>query len=129
LTCSLASTGSTIDLGKYPNGLNDDDKAKVDEMIINITNTNTDALTSAVDNMQFNNIDQVRGYMSRILKIILLQGPICHDLWQFRTNIGKLLENQCLLLLYFRYMGKWRQIEDRNLFSSEMETNKFYYLL
>jgi hypothetical protein len=51
--------GNTLDLSIYPGGLSDEDKAKVDELLINITNANTDALTSAVNNMQFNNIDQV----------------------------------------------------------------------
>jgi hypothetical protein len=31
----------------------------VDQLLINITNANTEALSSAVANMQFNNIDQV----------------------------------------------------------------------
>ena len=48
------------DLSKYPNGLKDEDRAMIDEMLINITNANSDALTSAVDNMQFNNMDQVQ---------------------------------------------------------------------
>jgi hypothetical protein len=51
--------GNVLDLSSYPGGLSDEDKAKVDELLINITNANTDALTSAVNNMQFNNIDQV----------------------------------------------------------------------
>jgi hypothetical protein len=52
--------GNTLDLSSYPGGLSDEDKAKVDELLINITHANTDALTSAVNNMQFNNIDQVK---------------------------------------------------------------------
>ena len=60
MNCSLGASGATVpDLSKYPDGLNDDDKAKVDNMLINITNANTDALSAAVDNMQFNNVDQV----------------------------------------------------------------------
>jgi len=51
-------------LALYPDGLNDADKAMIDDMLINITNANTDALTSAVDNMQFNNIDQVQFLLS-----------------------------------------------------------------
>ena len=47
------------DLSLYPSGLNEDERAQIDEMLINITNANTDALSSAVDNMQFNNMDQV----------------------------------------------------------------------
>ena len=48
------------DLSLYPQGLKDEDRAMIDEMLINITNANSDALTSAVDNMQFNNMDQVQ---------------------------------------------------------------------
>ena len=60
LNCSLGASGATVpDLSKYPLGLNDEDKARVDNMLINITNANTDALASAVENMQFSNIDQV----------------------------------------------------------------------
>ena len=52
--------GNTLDLSSYPNGLSDAEKSSVDDLLINITNANTEALASAVDNMQFNNIDQVR---------------------------------------------------------------------
>ena len=47
------------DLSNYPKGMDDQTLAQVNELLINITNANTDALTAAVDNMQFNNIDQV----------------------------------------------------------------------
>ena len=52
------------DLSLYPHGLKDEDRAMIDEMLINITNANSDALTSAVDNMQFNNMDQVRNTLT-----------------------------------------------------------------
>jgi len=51
--------GKTVDMSKYPNALDASTVATINSLLINITNANTDALASAVDNMQFNNMDQV----------------------------------------------------------------------
>jgi hypothetical protein len=59
MTCALASMGTSVDMSKYPDGLDAATVATINSLLINITNANTDALASAVDNMQFNNIDQV----------------------------------------------------------------------
>ena len=55
----MAQLNLQVDLSKYPAGMDDQTLSQVNGLLINITNANTDALTSAVDNMQFNNIDQV----------------------------------------------------------------------